>query len=201
MKITAAILAGGPASRMKGVIKPKIILDGKTILERSLFVLKNIFSEITLVTNSPELFSEYDELLITRDHIKGIGPIAGIHAALKAASGDAVFIFAGDMPLLNYDLIVKQAGIFEELECDILVPRTGSEIEPLHSVYRRSLLPKLEDYISTAKSMSVRDFCLSVNVKYMDMEKDINGNFFNVNSHSDITEVERIIKTGGNKTL
>ncbi|MBI5009667.1 MAG: molybdenum cofactor guanylyltransferase [Bacteroidia bacterium] len=164
MKITAAILAGGPASRMKGVIKPKIILDGKTILERSLFVLKNIFSEIILVTNSPELFSEYDELLITSDHIKGIGPMAGIHAALKAASGDAVFIFAGDMPLLNNDLM-------------------------------------LEDYISTAESMSVRDFCLSVNVKYMDIEKDINGNFFNVNSHSDITEVERIIKTGGHKTL
>jgi molybdenum cofactor guanylyltransferase len=201
MKITAAILAGGPASRMNGVIKPKIILDGKTILERSLSVLKNIFSEIILVTNSPEIFSGYGELLITSDHLKGIGPLAGIHAALKAATGDAVFIFAGDMPLLNHDLIVKQAGLFEELECDILVPRTGSEIEPLHSVYSRTLLNRLEYYLSTSQSRAVRDFFMSVSVKFMETGSEVNSGFFNINSPADIIEAERILKAGMNKTL
>ncbi len=197
--ISAAILAGGPGSRMKGLVKPKIILDGKTILDRSLIVLKNIFSEIILVTNSPETYTGYEGLLITSDHLKGIGPLAGIHAALKAASGDAVFIFAGDMPLLNNDLIMKQAGFFEGLNCDILIPRTGTDIEPLHSIYKRSILPKLEDYISTAESMAVRDFCMTVNVKFMDIEKDRHVSFLNINSDSDISEVERIFKTGRHK--
>lgn len=200
-EITAAILAGGPAGRMGGVIKPEILLDGKTILDRSLTVLKNIFSEIILVTNSPEIFSGYAELIITSDHYMGIGPLGGIHAAIKAASGDAVFVFAGDMPLLNKDLIMKQADLFEEMECDILVPRTGSDIEPLHSIYSRSILTQLEVYLSTSESKAVRDFFFSANVQFMDIDTDIDGKFFNVNSHSDIEEAERIIKTGRNKTL
>lgn len=201
MKISAAILAGGPASRLNGVIKPEILLDGKTIMERSLSVLKNIFSEIILVTNSPEIFSEYGELLITGDHFKGIGPLAGIHAALKAASGDAVFVFAGDMPLLNKDLIVKQAGLFDEMECEILVPGTGSVIEPLHSIYSRKLLARLEDYLSTSESRAVRDFFMSVSVKFMETGSEVNGGFFNINSPADIIEAERILKAGINKTL
>ena len=201
MKISAAILAGGPASRLNGVIKPEILLDGKTVLERSLSVLKNIFSEIILVTNSPEIFSEYEELLITSDHFKGIGPLAGIHAALKAASGDAVFVFAGDMPLLNKDLIVKQAGLFDEMECEILVPGTGSAIEPLHSIYSRKLLTRLEDYLSTSESRAVRDFFMSVSVKFMETGSEVNGGFFNINSPADIIEAERILKAGMNKTL
>jgi molybdopterin-guanine dinucleotide biosynthesis protein A len=201
MKITAAILAGGPASRLSGVIKPNIIIDGKTVLERSLGVLKNIFSEIILVTNSPGIFSEYGELLITGDHFKGIGPLAGIHAALKAASGDAVFVFAGDMPLLNKDLIVKQAGLFEEMECEILVPVTGSAIEPLHSIYSRTLLPRLEDYLSKSESRAVRDFFMLASVKFMETDSEVSSGFFNINSPADITEAERILKAGMNKTL
>lgn len=200
-KITAAILAGGPASRMGGVIKPEILLDGKTILEHSLSVLRNNFSEIILVTNSPEIFSGYADLIITGDHYKGIGPLGGIHAAIKAASGDAVFIFAGDMPFLNRDLILKQKDLFDNQGCDILVPRAGKEIEPLHSIYSRTLLSRLEDYLSTSQSRAVRDFFLSAKVKFMDVDTDMTGKFLNINSHSDIEEAERIIKTGRHKTL
>jgi molybdopterin-guanine dinucleotide biosynthesis protein A len=200
-EITAAILAGGPASRMGGVIKPEILLAGKTILEHSLSVLRIIFSEIILVTNSPEIFTGYGDLIITSDHYKGIGPIGGIHAAIKAASGDAVFVFAGDMPLLYKDLIVKQSDLFEESGCEILVPRAGKDIEPLHSIYSRTLLARLEDYLSTTESRAVRDFFLSANVKFMDVDTDMTSKFFNINSHSDITVAERIIKTGRHNTL
>ena len=200
-KITAAILAGGPAKRLKGVVKANLLVEGETIMERSFTILNNLFSELIIVTNSPDEFSEYKGCLIIGDYFKGIGPLAGIHSALKSASGDAVFIFAGDMPLLSSELIKKQTTLYSELECDILVPRIGAAIEPLHSIYSRSVLQKLEDYLASGGSRAVRDFFQVADVRFMDLGEEMNSIFFNINTPSDIVEIERIFKTGRNKTL
>lgn len=200
-KITAAILAGGPAKRLKGVVKANLLVEGETIMERSFTILNYLFSELIIVTNSPDEFSEYKGCLIIGDYFKDIGPLAGIHSALKTASGDAVFIFAGDMPLLNIELIQKQTALYSELECDILVPRIGEAIEPLHSIYSRSVLQKLEDYLLSGGSRAVRDFFQVADVRFMDLGEEMNSIFFNINTPSDIVEIERIFKTGRNKTL
>ena len=193
-KMTAAILAGGPGSRMKGVVKPNLIIGDKTILSKTLDVLKGIFNEIIIVTNTPEHFIRYKGCLITSDHYKGKGPVGGIHASLKAATGDAVFIFAGDMPFLSRELILKQSALFSELDCEILSPRIGSSIEPLHSVYRRSVLRLLEEYLESSESYAVRDFFLERDVRYMDLGDEMREIFTNINFPSDIPQIERILK-------
>ncbi|HUX96697.1 MAG TPA: molybdenum cofactor guanylyltransferase [Bacteroidales bacterium] len=200
-KITAAILAGGPGSRMNGVVKPNLLLGQETILTRTLDVLKDIFNEIILVTNTPEHFIQYKGYSITADHYKGKGPIGGIHAALKASTGDAVFVFAGDMPFLSSELILKQSDLFHELDCEILVPRIGSSIEPLHSVYRRSMLKFLEEYMESSESYAVRDFFLKRDVKFMDLNNEMREIFSNINFPSDIPEIERIIKKEKHETF
>jgi molybdopterin-guanine dinucleotide biosynthesis protein A len=200
-KITAAILAGGPAKRLKGVVKPNLMMGGKTIMDRSVSVLGNLFREIIIVTNSPEEFSDFSGCLIVGDSIKGIGPLGGIHSALKAASGDAVFIVAGDMPFLSSEIIQRQTALYSEAECDILVPVIGSNIEPLHSIYSRELLKKLEDYLTSGGSRAVRDFYQVANVKFMELDNTMNHIFFNINTPSDIIEIERILKSGEYKNL
>ena len=193
-KITAAVLAGGPGSRMKGAVKPNLVIGDKSVLTRILDVLKGIFDEIIIVANRPEDFTGYEGFLFTSDQYKGKGPIGGVHAALKAAKGDAVFIFAGDMPFLNTELILRQSDLFNEMDCEILVPRIGSSIEPLHSVYRRSVLGFLEEYLDTSESYAVRDFLQQRDVRFMDLDIEMREFFTNVNMPSDITEVERILK-------
>ena len=42
-----------------------------------------------------------------QDEILGAGPLGGIHAAMKASSNDSIFVFAGDMPFLDKDIIIK----------------------------------------------------------------------------------------------
>lgn len=193
-KITAAILAGGSGSRMKGVVKPNLVLGDKTILARILDVLKRIFNEIIIVSNSPEHFIHYKGCLIAEDNYKGRGPIGGIQAALKAATGDAVFIFAGDMPFLSRELILKQTDLFYELDCDILIPRIDNSIEPLHSVYRRSVLKFLDEYMESSKGNAVRDFFSKRDVRFMDLGDEMREIFSNINFPSDIPEIERIIR-------
>ncbi len=194
--ITAAILAGGPGSRMKGLIKPLMTIDGETILSRNLAVFSNIFKEIIIVTNTPVEFHEFQFCTIVQDQFTGIGPIGGIHAALKAASGDAVFIFAGDMPHLSRRLIKKQIILFKKMRCDILVPKIGASLEPLHAVYRRKVITRLEEFLASGRSNAVREFFSIVDMKYMELHKneEIQYIFSNINIPSDITAVERIDK-------
>ena len=194
--ITAAILAGGPGSRMKGLTKSLVKIDGETIISRILSVFSNIFGEIIIVTNSPGEYREFPYCRIVRDKFTGKGPIGGIHSALKHASNDTVFICAGDMPLLNRNLIMKQISLFNEMRCDILVPKADSLIEPLHAVYRRKVLTSLGQFIALGKSNAVREFFTTVDVKYMEVDKneEMQHIFSNINNPSDISAIERIIK-------
>ena len=196
--ISAAILAGGPARRMKGVAKPNIIVGGEKIIVRTLATLKDLFDEIIIVTNTPAEFTPASGCKIVADHYTGIGPIGGIHAALKAACGDAVFIFAGDMPMLSRSFIKRQKLLFENVDCDILVPKTGSSVEPLHSIYRTSVLSLLEEYLSAANDNAVHVFFNTVNTKYMELDEteELRNMFSNINLQSDVTHIEKIIREG-----
>lgn len=195
-RISAAVLAGGPASRMNGVIKPNLVICGETIISRTISLLKELFSEIIIVTNTPGDFTGYAGCKLVMDQYTGKGPLGGIHAALKSASGDALFVFAGDMPLLNRDLIEKQIEFFEANICDILVPKRGKSIEPLHSIYQRSILDKLDEYLSGRNDNAVREFFRIVETRYMEMDETdvVRDIFSNINLPSDIPVIERIIK-------
>jgi molybdenum cofactor guanylyltransferase len=195
MKISAVILAGGLNSRFGGIIKAKIRIGGRTIISRILDTIDGVFDEIILVTNIPEEFTGFDNLKITHDHFLNIGPLGGIHAAIKVSSMDAVFVFAGDMPLLDKQLIIRQIDYYSKNVFDILVPRVGQYMEPLHSIYNCSLLGKLENYLSGNHNQAVRAFISEMNTMFFDLEEseETLRALLNVNSPSDIPAVEKIL--------
>ena len=51
--ITGVILAGGKSSRM-GVNKSFLKLGNQTIIERIVDLMKSIFSEVIIITNTPD---------------------------------------------------------------------------------------------------------------------------------------------------
>jgi len=193
-KISGVILAGGEGKRFNGAIKSKIIIDGKTVISRIIEVYEQIFNEIIIVTNTPDEFAEFKKFIIIRDLITGRGPLGGIHAAMNAASNDAIFIAGGDMPFLSAVLIKKQAEYFNELHCDILIPKIGELIEPLHGIYRKSIKGALEDYLNEGTNYAVRDYLKRANVTYMqtdESEKNLNS-FLNINSPEDVLRAGKL---------
>jgi molybdopterin-guanine dinucleotide biosynthesis protein A len=190
-RISGVILAGGLARRFKGINKAKIIVDGITVFDRMTDVIAGIFDEIIIVTNNPEEFSSYPQYRITKDIFPGLGPVAGIHSGLLSCSGDAVFVFAGDMPFLDKKLITDMITYSETDKGDILVPRTGMNIEPLHAIYRKSIFKELEEFIVAGKSRAIRDFIFSRNYLSFRVE-DTPGNrmaFTNINSPRDLNNL------------
>ncbi|MCX6335108.1 MAG: molybdenum cofactor guanylyltransferase [Bacteroidia bacterium] len=189
-RISGVILAGGASKRFGGITKANIIVEGSTIISRIVFTINDIFDEKIIVTNRPEEFQEFDQCKKIKDQYLKSGPLGGIHAALKSTSADACFVFAGDMPFLDKKIIEDQIREFSSNEYDVLIPRTGKLIEPLHAIYRKSILEDLENFLSDGKSRAVRDFLMEVNVGYIQIPEGATSRkaFANINSPSDISK-------------
>jgi len=197
--ISGVVLAGGTNSRFGGKIKANEIIGGERIIASILKTIRPIFDEIIIVTNTPEEFRYISDCIITGDHFKGRGPLGGIHAAMKASSNDAIFVFAGDMPLLNGELILLQAKAFLSDPADVLVPRFNGNIEPLHSVYKTNLVDRLEDFLAKGADNMIRTFLKELSVGYFDIpDKEIyTRSFTNINTEDDA----RIIRSEYTKSL
>lgn len=189
--ITGVILAGGTNKRFAGKTKANVVIEGITIMSRIISAIDVFFLELIIVTNNPEEFMEFSQCKIIKDIYLKAGPLAGIHAAMKSSSKDAVFVFAGDMPFPDKKIIAGQIYEFNKGKCDVLIPKIGQYIEPLHAIYRKSLLNDLETFISEKKNRAVRDFLAEIHVDYMhipDTEQNKRA-FTNINSPSDLDNI------------
>lgn len=186
--ISGVVLAGGANKRFNGSTKAKIVIDGKTIISRIIDSLTDIFDDIIIVTNTPEEYEEFKKHKIITDVFDKKGPLGGIHAALKASSKDAIFVFAGDMPFLNKGLIIKQIEYYRNHKYDILIPMINENIEPLHGIYDLSVNITLEEYLKADHNKAVREFFKLVKVGYIQFEdsEETRKAFTNINSPSDI---------------
>jgi molybdopterin-guanine dinucleotide biosynthesis protein A len=187
-RISGVILAGGSNKRFGGITKANVVIDGETIISRIISTISNLFDEIIIVTNKPKEFQEFIQYKIVEDQYLKAGPLGGIHAALKASSEDAIFVFAGDMPFLNKEIISDQINEFSKRQHDVFIPKVDQLIEPLHAIYRKSVLNHLERFLLEGKSRAVRDFLSEVNVGYLQITKNekTENAFANINSPSDL---------------
>jgi molybdenum cofactor guanylyltransferase len=148
---SAAILAGGRATRYGGRDKGTLLVDGRTILERQIAELSRVTNDILIVgAHASEPTRTVREIapaparagdIVVRtisDAVPGCGPLGGLHAALTEAQGEAVFVAACDMPYLSAAFIVYLLGLTGE--ADAVVPRTARGYHPLCAAYTRACL-------------------------------------------------------------
>jgi molybdopterin-guanine dinucleotide biosynthesis protein A len=138
---SAAILAGGRATRFEGLDKGGLIVGGRTILERQMAELSRVTSEILIVGRQGQRVGRAPGALMPRvigDIVPGCGPLGGVHAALTESRGDAVFVVACDMPYLDAAFIRYLLGLTRQ--ADAVVPRTERGYHPLCAVYTRACL-------------------------------------------------------------
>lgn len=190
--IGAAILAGGKNSRMSGFNKAFIRINGIPLIQKSFECLEKIFEEVIIVTNSPGDFTSYEKkAIITKDLIKGVGPLGGIYSALSVTSKEAVFFVACDMPFLHNALIRKELSFFDSIDCDSLIPRIGDFREPLHAIYRKNLKDDIRNFVEN-NDYSIKTFLLRVDAYYWDLANSrFHRNIFrNLNTEEDLKKVK-----------
>lgn len=130
----AFILAGGKSARM-GTDKAFVRLNGRTLIEHALDLLRGVTANVRIVGAALK-FQQFAP--VVEDIFPGCGPLAGIHAALRSSASDLNLILAVDIPFVPADLLrylLTQALGHDDAIA--IVPRTGEVWQPLCAVYRR----------------------------------------------------------------
>lgn len=140
---TAVVLAGGKSSRM-GRPKALLLFDNEPLIVHIVRSLNRIFGE-TVVVAAPQQELPSLPCKLARDEVAYQGPVGGIYYGLKAVSGHFSFVTSCDVAFLNTALISHL--ISQISEYDVVVPHWQDRFQPLHAVYRRSVLPLLKEQL------------------------------------------------------
>jgi molybdopterin-guanine dinucleotide biosynthesis protein A len=137
---SAIVLAGGKSSRM-GRAKALLEFDGEPLIAHLVRRLRELFDEVVIVAAPGQDIPPLAATLV-RDEVAYQGPVGGISYGLRAASGEACFVTSCDVAFLNAPLISHLVAQISNH--DVVVPYWEERFQPLHAVYRRSVLPLLE---------------------------------------------------------
>ena len=147
MSITGIVLAGGQGRRMGGVDKGLQPLRGKPMIE---WVLERLAPQVgEVIVNANQNIPSYEKYghRVVRDEIGGFaGPLAGLHAGLKAASHPIVVTVPCDSPFLPSDLVSRlQQSLGEK---DLAVAKTGDQPHPVFALMKRQVRESLEAFLA-----------------------------------------------------
>ena len=146
MQVTALILAGGKATRMGGVPKHELVIDGASIFERQVRVLAPRVQEIVVATAG-----DIAGYRCVRDVVPDAGPLAGIAAGLEAMRTPWLLVVAGDMPYLSGAVVDLMLGAASELDQAVAF-RIGGLPEPLVCMLSARAAPAVQRRLAAGRN-------------------------------------------------
>ena len=133
---------------MGGVDKGLQPLRGRPMIEWVLERLTPQVAEIIINANQNiERYESYGHRVVP-DEIGGFaGPLAGLHAGLKAAAHPLVVTVPCDSPFLPEDLVQRLLASLKSN--DLAVARTGDQPHPVFALMKRQVRESLEAFLAT----------------------------------------------------
>ena len=147
-RITGIVLAGGKGSRMGGVDKGLQPLRGKPMVAWAIARLKPQVDEIVINANQNlEIYRAFGHRVVA-DEVGGFaGPLAGLHAGLKAATHPLAVTVPCDSPFLPADLVSRLSSSLQGL--DLAVAKTGGQAHPVFALMKREVRESLEAFLAS----------------------------------------------------
>jgi molybdopterin-guanine dinucleotide biosynthesis protein A len=131
--LTVTILVGGYGSRMGGVDKAALELDGKPLLEHVLAAVSPFAAEIFVVSNDDRLVGD-PRFTVLRDPEPHAGVLPALLTALDAATSPLLLLLACDMPFVNREVVQHLLAL--AASHDAVMPYVQSFPQAMHAVYR-----------------------------------------------------------------
>ena len=198
MDVSCIVLAGGKGLRL-GQDKALEVVGDRSLLEWVIFHLSSLNSNIIVVTAFKRSFLQlggYPKLKVVTDIYPSKGALGGIYTGLKASGSFSNLVVACDMPFLNQALLRYMIQVSAGF--DLVVPRLGDMVEPLHAVYSKGCLASIESLLQQ-DNLSLRQLFTLVKVRYVEAEEidrfdPEHLSFFNINSQADLERAKRLVK-------
>lgn len=198
LNMSCIVLAGGKSLRLRQD-KALETIDDRSLLERAVSQLGSFNSDIIIVTAAKQSFPQligYPRLRIVTDTYPGKGPLGGIFTGLAVSDSFHNLVVACDMPFLNQALLDYMIQLSANF--DLVVPRLGNMVEPLHAVYSKGCLAPMERLLRQG-SLGVRELFTLVKIRYVEAD-EINRfdpkhlSFFNINTKADLEMARKLAK-------
>jgi molybdopterin-guanine dinucleotide biosynthesis protein A len=193
---SALIFAGGRATRLDGVNKALLEVGGRTIVERILDAVEPLVDERVLLANDRSL-EGHANVSVVFDPQPHAGVLPALAAGLEAARGEICLAVACDMPFVSRRVFAGLLDLQNHENADVVIPRSGGFLEPMHAVYRREpVLAAIRAALARGEQRMTSYFS-DVRVREV-TEADLaplDGAafaFFNVNTPADLAEARRI---------
>jgi molybdopterin-guanine dinucleotide biosynthesis protein A len=186
MNFSAVILAGGKSSRM-GRDKAFLEISGQTLLARQIQTVRAAgATEIFISGRANADYSAFG-CLVLKDNFPDAGPLAGIEAALAAATHPLLLVLAVDMPRVNVEFLRRLAADCLA-DCGI-IPKSQNGIEPLAAFYPKSA-QSLAETLLRADDNGAANFakqCVQSGLaRFVDLSANDAQHFTNWNSSADL---------------
>jgi molybdopterin-guanine dinucleotide biosynthesis protein A len=169
-----------------GRAKALLPFDGVPLILHIVSGLRRMFPEVVVVAAPGQDLPDMPVTLV-RDDVAYQGPVGGLCYGLAASSGVFSFVTSCDSAFLNTTLVAHLVS--QIAGHDVVVPHWDGRLQPLHAVYRRSVLPLLQAQLERGELRPVYLFD-KVRTRRVDEEEirrfDPDGSsFFNMNTPED----------------
>lgn len=196
---SAIVLAGGQSRRL-GQDKSLLVLDGQPLLVRTVGRLEALSDDLIVVANDPGRYAPLQlHARLVPDERPDVGSLMGILSGLRVARYPYALVVACDMPFLSVTLLRHLLSLAPGY--DVVIPRLGDEVEPLHAVYSRSCLPAMEQILAQGRRRIIAFFDM-VRVRHVP-QAEIDSldpehlSFLNINTPEDWLRVQALAEEVG----
>ncbi len=193
IKLTGIILAGGKGIRL-GRNKGMAELNGRHLVEYVIDKLNGICDEV-LISSNTEQCKKFG-LPVIPDQYHAKGPMAGIHACLKAAKNEHCFVVSVDTPFVGPEFI----RFMLESKKDGLIAAPWYEkdhYEPLCAYYNKGAIPVMEAFFEKG-NYKLPDVFMALPFTAVSIPKDAAFYhpmlFHNINTEEDLLHAEQFLK-------
>jgi molybdenum cofactor guanylyltransferase len=163
-ELTAFVLAGG-ASRRMGQPKHELILEGETLLMRSVRRARSVAGRVSLL--GPADRAHGLDLVALPDELPGTGPLGAIYTGLLYTRTEFNLFLSCDMPFMETRFLrylARQALEFGADATLALTPHQG--YQPLSAIYRRRVLPAVRRNLGAGRN-KIASFFPKVQVRVL----------------------------------
>jgi molybdopterin-guanine dinucleotide biosynthesis protein A len=200
LNVSCIILAGGKSTRLG---RNKIIetIGSQSLLERVVSTLLTFERQIIVVAAKDSYLPQLTNIpgyKTVMDIYPGRGSLGGLFTGLVYSKTLHNLVVACDMPFLKKELIQFMIGRARGF--DVVVPKICGVYEPLHGIYSRNCIDKLEELIKRNR-FSILELYPLVKVKQIenaeiDLYDPQHLSFFNINTEADLKRGIELVRRG-----
>jgi len=180
-KVIGLILSGGAGSRLGGINKGLVVVEGKPLVQWVYDALSPQVDHIYISAN--EDIAEYQkvspDVLQDDERFYRDGPLAGIHSIKGFVEAeDIIQVVTCDLPLLPQDLVIKQLSKLQEENLDAVYPKDHEREHYGLLMFKAKYLAEIESLLMQEKRR-IRDFLAQMkndSLLFEDSTAFINGN-------------------------